>query len=70
MLGVSDKLFGVNTNTTRGMMATVIYRLENEPETTFENIFHDVVNGVWYSEAIIWGSKNGIVLGYDFTTAC
>lgn len=65
MLGVSDKLFGVNTNTTRGMMATIIYRLEKEPATTFEDIFNDVDSGKWYSEAITWGNKNGIVLGYD-----
>ena len=65
MRGVDGSLFGANTNTTRGMMATIIYRLEKEPETAFEKIFSDVENGKWYSEAIAWGSKNEVVLGYD-----
>lgn len=65
MRGVDGSLFGANTNTTRGMLATIIYRLEKEPETAFEKIFSDVENGKWYSEAIAWGSKNEVVLGYD-----
>lgn len=65
MLGVSGNRFGVNDNTTRGMMATIIYRLENEPDTQFENIFGDVENDQYYSKAIAWGTKNDILHGYD-----
>lgn len=65
MLGVSDKLFGVSTNTTRGMMATVIYRLEKEPGVAFEKVFNDVDNGKWFSQAITWANANGVAVGYD-----
>lgn len=65
MVGTSDTLFGVNTNTSRGMMATVIYRLDKEPNTTFEKIFSDVDNGMWYSNPITWANANKVTVGYD-----
>ena len=65
MVGVSDDLFGVNTNTTRGMMAAVIYRLEKEPNVTFAKEFADVDNGKWYSLAVTWANANRVAVGYD-----
>ena len=65
MLGTDGKQFGVETNTTRGMMATMLYRLEKEPDTAFKDVFHDVEDGKWFSQAVTWASANGVVLGYD-----
>lgn len=65
MMGVSDNLFGVNTNTTRGMMATVIYRLEKEPSVTFAKEFSDVDNGKWFSLPVTWANANKVAVGYD-----
>lgn len=49
---------------TRAMFATVLYRMAGSPPVTFENHFSDVVNGRYYSNAIIWAYKNNIVNGY------
>lgn len=48
----------------RGMFVTVLYRSENNPNVKWQNKFSDVVNGKWYSNAVIWAADNGIVNGY------
>ena len=50
---------------TRAMFATVLYRMAGEPAVAFENRFSDVTTGRYYSNAIIWAYKNGIVNGYE-----
>lgn len=63
MLGVSDTEFGPNLSTTRGMIVTILYRMEGEPEAA-ASPFTDVEPGLWYSDAIGWGAANDIVNGY------
>lgn len=63
MLGVSDTEFGPNLSTTRGMIVTILYRMEGEPEAAAAP-FTDVEPGLWYSDAIGWGAANDIVNGY------
>lgn len=63
MNGTSKTTFDPNATTTRAMVVTILYRLENEPVVTSNNIFDDVENDAWYTNAIIWASENGIVLG-------
>ncbi len=62
--GVSDTDFSPNSNMTRGMLATVLYRLAKEPETTDSNLFDDVASGQYYTEAVAWAAGKGIVNGY------
>lgn len=62
--GTSNTTFSPNDDMTRGMLATVIYRLANEPETAAEDLFHDVADGKYYTKAITWTARNGIVAGY------
>ena len=47
---------------TRAMLVTVLFRLSGE-EAGKENPFVDVVDGLWYSDAVMWASENGIVTG-------
>ena len=68
MSGVSDKTFAPNANTTRGMIVTVLYRLENEPDVNIDNSFNDVKPSDYYANAIYWAKKNNIVTGYNSTT--
>lgn len=49
---------------TRAMFATVLYRMAGQPPVAYENRFSDVSTGRYYSSAIIWAYKNGIVNGY------
>ena len=50
------------------MLVTILYRLEQSPEVTTTSKFTDVKAGLWYSEAVIWASENGIVNGYEDNT--
>lgn len=63
-VGASNQFQPDNT-LTRAMFATVLYRVAGEPEVEFVEKFPDVAAGKWYSEAIIWANKNGIVNGYS-----
>jgi len=47
---------------TRGMLVTVLYRM-NDSEEEFEQIFNDVSENEYYAIPITWASKNGIVNG-------
>jgi hypothetical protein len=50
--------------TTRGMIVTILHRLESEPDAGTENIFSDVANGEYYAKAVTWAAEEGIVEGY------
>jgi hypothetical protein len=43
----------------------ILYRLNGEEETEYTGMFSDVPAGKYYSAAIEWAAKNGIVKGYD-----
>ncbi len=68
MAGISDTTFAPNATTTRGMIATILYRLEREPAVSGSSPFTDVEAGLWYTDAIAWASANGVVKGYSPTT--
>ena len=63
MNGTDDNTFSPNATLTRGMVVTMLYRLENEPATASRNTFSDVASGQWYTEAVEWAAKNDIVNG-------
>lgn len=67
MGGTSATTFEPNTKTSRAMIVTILYRLENEPDVTVDNGFADVKKGQWYSDAISWAAANDIVNGYSDT---
>lgn len=64
MTGISASSFGPNLDTTRGMIVTILYRLENQPMGTEAAAFSDVRAGQYYADAIAWANANGIVTGY------
>ncbi len=63
MNGTADNTFSPKANTTRGMVVTVLYRLENQPNTSAAS-FTDVASGAYYANAVAWANANGIVSGY------
>ena len=65
MSGTSADTFSPETATTRGMIVTILYRLEGEPEISGSCAFDDVKSGWYYENAIAWAAANGIVSGYD-----
>lgn len=64
MNGIEETVFAPNDSTSRGMIVTILYRLEHEPETWEINPFDDVEHGKYYEKAITWANANGIVKGY------
>ena len=64
MDGTSPNLFSPNVTTTRGMIVTILYRLEGAPDVTGTNIFTDVDENAWFADAVLWANTNGIVSGY------
>ncbi len=64
MTGTTATSFGPYVNTTRGMIVTILYRMEGQPEVNGTCTFTDVEAGMYYEKAIIWAAANGIVDGY------
>ena len=64
MAGTSVTTFSPNVTTTRGMIVTILYRLEGEPTISGTCPFDDVKSGSYYEKAIIWAAAKGIVSGY------
>ena len=67
MDGVSETQFAPNSNLTRGMVVTILYRLEGEPRVTGSSGFTDVASGAWYADPVTWAAANGIVNGVSDT---
>ena len=68
MSGTSETNFSPDLTTTRGMIVTILYRLENEPTVTGTTAFTDVAADQYYANAVAWAAQNGIVSGIDATT--
>ena len=68
MNGVDFRRFDPNGSLTRAMLVTILYRMENEPYVNWkENPFDDVPYGAWYTNAVIWAAREGIVNGISET---
>ncbi len=63
MNGTGNDEFSPNISTTRGMIVTILYRLEGSPEVA-NSTFTDVASTEYYAKAVAWGEANGIVKGY------
>ena len=67
MTGTSDTEFSPNLTTTRGMIVSILNRLEGGPTAEAAG-FTDVADGEWYAEAVNWAASEGIVAGYEDNT--
>ena len=60
--GMSATEFGPDVTMTRGMLVTVLYRLEGATATG-TNPYSDVADTAYYADAVIWATEMGIVEG-------
>ena len=67
MDGMGEGTFAPNATTTRAMVVTILYRLEGEPAVSGDLPFTDVEAGTWYTDAILWAVRNGVVNGMNDT---
>ncbi len=63
MNGMSDTQFAPESQLTRGMLVTTLYRLAGEPEVTEAATFTDVAENRYYTDAIAWAEDQGIAQG-------
>lgn len=64
MSGVGNKRFQPGGEMTRGMLATVLYRIAGKPQASGENPFEDVLPGQWYTQGVLWANETGVATGY------
>ena len=63
MNGTGETVFSPDATTTRGMIVTIMHRMEGTPAASDEN-FTDVSAGQYYADAVAWANENNIVNGY------
>lgn len=68
MNGTAATLFSPGNPTTRGMLVTILYRMEGNPQGAGWGPFTDVTPGAYYAQPIAWAAWNGIVNGITSTT--
>lgn len=64
MRGVSATLFDPTSDLTRGMLVTILYRMEGEPAMGSDMPFTDLERRGYYLNAVRWAKYNRIVNGY------
>ena len=64
MNGTSGSTFAPYATTTRGMIVTILHRLEDSPAAA-PAAFTDVPASAYYAGPVAWASANGIVTGYS-----
>ena len=57
MNGTSRNRFSPYGTATRGMLVTILYRMENEPRCFGSAAFSDVKPSAYYEKAVIWASQ-------------
>lgn len=64
MNGVGNGKFAPYTNTTRSMLAAILWRIEEEPKATACADYTDIKPDQFYTEAVSWISEKGLMKGY------
>lgn len=67
MNGTASGIFSPYEETTRGMIVTILWRLDGESSETGIS-FSDVGDDAYYHDAVVWASNHKIVNGYNETT--
>lgn len=64
MAGYGENLFGPDDHLSRAQLCQILYNKEGRPAVTGNSAFIDITDGAWYSGAVTWAAKSGIVGGY------
>ena len=62
--GTGETTFSPDEAMSRGMLATVLYRLDGSAEQGATDAFRDVSSEAWYAEGVAWAVERGITDGY------
>ena len=64
MSGTTSTTFAPEATLTRAMLATVLHRMSDTPAVSDPPAFTDAAAGSWYSDAVSWAAKTGVISGY------
>jgi hypothetical protein len=64
-MGTSEIAFSPNQGMTRGMFATVLYRLAGEPAYSEVSAFKDIPENEYYAIPVAWAAAQNLVKGYS-----
>ena len=64
MVGTDETHFSPQLDTSRAMIATILWRLSESPSPEGQAPYTDCNSEGWYSDAIAWADESGIVTGY------
>lgn len=64
MTGTSATEFAPNLTTTRGMIVSILHRLEGGPVVE-NDVFSDVSSDDWYGQSVAWAASVGVVNGFE-----
>ncbi len=64
MNGVGNSLFLPDGTLSRAMLTQILYNRAGRPERAGASPFTDVIQGRWYTDAVIWANQKGVIGGY------
>jgi len=64
MEGTGSDIFSPETEVTRAMLATTLYRMSGSPAVSAPPDFTDTKPGTWYGDAVAWAAEIGVIAGY------
>ena len=64
MVGTGQTTFEPDAVITRGMIVTILWRLEGSPIVDHPMVYDDVNSEDWYGDAVRWADSIGVVTGY------
>ena len=66
MTGMNETEFGPSVKLSRAQFATILYRMEGEPEAAYDAAaFPDVKEGQFYTAPAMWAKGSSVIKGYE-----
>ena len=66
MTGMNETEFGPSVKLSRAQFATILYRMEGEPEAAYDAAaFPDVKEGQFYTVPAMWAKGSSVIKGYE-----
>ena len=67
MTGLDSTHFGPYDSLARAQFAMIIWRICDDPDVPYFDIFPDVPDGTWYTKAVLFSYALGVINGYSNT---
>ncbi len=64
MTGKDKEHFAPYEDLARAQFAIILHRMNGKPKIEYSNVFRDVPENIWYTDAILWAADTKVVTGY------